>query len=94
MRALLCIIGILFGALAFQIVDKIISVLGLNPLINDTIKGAILLLAVMLQLIQGSTLKDMGNRIKSWFVPKKKAEALVGEAAETTTEESSDKEEL
>lgn len=88
------IIGILFGALAFQIVDKIISVLGLNPLINDTIKGAILLLAVMLQLIQGSTLKEMGNRIKSWFVPKKKAEALVGEAAETTTEETSEKEEL
>ena len=75
------IIGILFGALAFQIVDKIISVLVLNPLINDTIKGAILLLAVMLQLIQGSTLAEMGARIKSWFMPKKVK--LAGEAQET-----------
>ena len=78
------IIGILFGALAFQIVDKIISVLGLNPLINDTIKGAILLLAVMLQLIQGSTIKEMGNRIKSWFVPKKPK--IAGEASEKAAE--------
>lgn len=90
------IIGILFGALAFQIVDKIISVLGLNPLINDTIKGAILLLAVILQLINGESIKEMALKIKSWFVPKKKAEALIGESAEveTTTEETSNKEEL
>ena len=90
------IIGILFGALAFQIVDKIISVLGLNPLINDTIKGAILLLAVILQLINGESIKEMALKIKSWFVPKKKAEALIGESAEveTKTEETSNKEEL
>ena len=45
------IIGILFGALSFQIIDKIISVANLNPLINDTIKGAILLVAVVLQVL-------------------------------------------
>ena len=45
------IIGILFGALSFQMIDKIISVLNLNPLINDTIKGAILLISIILQLI-------------------------------------------
>lgn len=45
------IIGILFGALSFQIIDKIISAVNLNPLINDTIKGAILLVSIILQLI-------------------------------------------
>lgn len=45
------IIGILFGALSFQIIDKIIAALGLNPLINDTIKGSILLVAVIIQVI-------------------------------------------
>lgn len=45
------IIGILFGSLSFQIIDKIISALRLNPLINDTIKGSILLVAVILQVI-------------------------------------------
>jgi ribose transport system permease protein len=43
------IVGILFGTMSFQIIDKIIAALQLNPLINDTIKGAILLLAVILQ---------------------------------------------
>ena len=98
------IIGILFGALSFTMIDKIIVAAGADPLVNNTIKGAILLLAVMLQLIQGSTIKGLGLRIKSWFVPEKKLTALAGEAAETTTEEktteettieeSSDKEEL
>ena len=45
------IIGILFVALSFQIIDKIISAVNLNPLINDTIKGAILLVSIILQLI-------------------------------------------
>ena len=45
-------IGVLFGALSFVLLDKIINVTGANPLINDTIKGAILLLAIGLQMIQ------------------------------------------
>jgi ribose transport system permease protein len=80
------IIGILFGALSFTMIDKIISALGLDPLINNTIKGLILLIAVMLQLIQGSTIKELGGRIKSWFIPAKK-EKLVGEAVEAKAEE-------
>ena len=58
------IIGILFGAMSFQIIDKIISAANLNPLINDTIKGAILLLAVILQIIvidKASVVKYLQN---------------------------------
>ncbi|MCI2068040.1 MAG: ABC transporter permease [Bacilli bacterium] len=51
-------VGILFGTMSFQIIDKIISALQLNPLINDTIKGMILLIAVVLQLIQGGFVKN------------------------------------
>ena len=40
------LLGVLFGAMSYTIIDKIISSLGLDALINDTIKGSILLLAV------------------------------------------------
>ncbi len=46
------IMGVIFGMLTFTVIDKIILSLGYNPLINDTIKGAILLIAIMLQLLQ------------------------------------------
>ncbi len=57
-------IGVLFGALSFQIIDKIISALKLNPLINDTIKGSILLLAVILQIVNGQLIQDWIRSIK------------------------------
>ena len=44
-------LGILFGALSYTIIDKIIASLGVDALINDTIKGTILLLAVFIQII-------------------------------------------
>ena len=43
--------GVLFGAMSFTIIDKIITALGLNPLINDTIKGGILLSAIGVQML-------------------------------------------
>lgn len=43
--------GVFFGAMSFTIIDKIITALGLNPLINDTIKGGILLLAIGVQML-------------------------------------------
>ncbi len=46
------IAGIIFGAMAFTIIDKIITALGMNALLNDTVKGLILLVAVGLQMIQ------------------------------------------
>lgn len=46
------IVGIIFGTMAFTIIDKIITALGMNALLNDTVKGLILLVAVGLQMIQ------------------------------------------
>ena len=45
------LLGVLFGAMSYTIIDKIISSLGLDALINDTIKGSILLLAVFVQIV-------------------------------------------
>jgi len=44
------LLGVLFGAMSYTIIDKIISSLGLDALINDTIKGSILLVAVFVQI--------------------------------------------
>ncbi len=44
------LLGVLFGAMSYTIIDKIISSLGLDALINDSIKGSILLLAVFVQI--------------------------------------------
>lgn len=45
------LLGILFGAMSYTIIDKIIASLGFDALINDTIKGSILLVAVFVQLV-------------------------------------------
>lgn len=44
--------GIIFGTMAFTLIDKIITALGMNALLNDTVKGSILLVAVALQLLR------------------------------------------
>ena len=51
------ILGVVIGSMSFTIIDKIITALGLNPLINDTIKGAILLLAIAVQMLPAITQK-------------------------------------
>lgn len=45
------LLGALFGAMSYTIIDKIIASLGVDALINDTIKGSILLVAVFVQII-------------------------------------------
>ncbi|HHT07790.1 MAG: ABC transporter permease [Christensenellales bacterium] len=45
------LLGVLFGALSYNIIDKIIASMGFDALINDTIKGSILLVAVFIQII-------------------------------------------
>ena len=45
------IIGVIFGIAAFQTIDKIISALNLNPFLNDAIKGAILIIAILIQVL-------------------------------------------
>ena len=38
--------------MAFTIIDKIITALGMNALLNDSVKGLILMVAVALQMLQ------------------------------------------
>ena len=45
------LLGVAFGAMSYTIIDKIIASLGYDALINDTIKGAILLVAVFVQIV-------------------------------------------
>lgn len=49
------ITGIIFGTMSFTLIDKIITALGMNALLNDTVKGTILLVAVGLQLLRRNT---------------------------------------
>ena len=49
------LLGIIFGTMSFTLIDKIITALGMNALLNDTVKGVILLAAVGLQMIQKSS---------------------------------------
>jgi ribose transport system permease protein len=45
------ILGVMFGALSYTIIDKIIASLRLDALINDTIKGSILVVAILVQIV-------------------------------------------
>lgn len=44
-------LGILFGAMSYTVIDKIIVALKMDSLINDAIKGIILLLVILIQII-------------------------------------------
>ena len=44
--------GIVFGTMSFTLIDKIITALGMNALLNDSVKGLILLVAVGMQMIK------------------------------------------
>lgn len=43
-------VGVLFGAMSYTVIDKIIVALKMNSLINDTIKGVILILVILIQV--------------------------------------------
>lgn len=45
------LLGVLFGALSYTVIDKIIASVSIDALINDTIKGSILLIAVLAQIV-------------------------------------------
>lgn len=45
------LLGVMFGAMSYTLIDKIIASLGFDALINDTIKGSILLVAVLVQIL-------------------------------------------
>ena len=48
------LIGIIFGTFAFQTIDKIIAALQINAFLNDTIKGIILIIAIVFQIFKVS----------------------------------------
>jgi ribose transport system permease protein len=52
-------LGILFGVMSYTVIDKIIVALKMDSLINNTIKGIMLLVVIMLQIV--------GPEIKEWF---------------------------
>ena len=51
------VFGILFGAMSYTVIDKIIVALKMDSLINDAIKGIILLLVIAIQIV-GPQIKD------------------------------------
>lgn len=55
-------LGILFGAMSYTIIDKIIVALKMDSLINDAIKGAILIVVIMIQ-IAGPKMKEKLARL-------------------------------
>lgn len=56
------LLGVMFGAMSYNIIDKIIASLRLDALINDTIKGSILLVAVLVQILT--------PEIRGWMIKK------------------------
>ncbi|SFE96540.1 ribose transport system permease protein [Paenibacillus catalpae] len=44
--------SIVFGTMSFTMIDKIITAVGMNALLNDSVKGLILLAAVGLQMVK------------------------------------------
>ena len=81
------IVGVLFGAMSYTVIDKIIVALGLGGLINDAIKGAILLAAVFLQLVgpmlRGVKISEQIKEITSkWLSFGKSKKALLAEGAD------------
>lgn len=79
------IIGVLFGAMSYTVIDKIIVALGLGGLINDAIKGVILLAAVFLQVVgpmlRGAKFTDQVKEIcGKWFAFGKTKKQLAAEA--------------
>lgn len=59
------VVGIVFGAMSYTVIDKIIVALKMDSLINDAIKGVILLFVISLQIA--------GPHIKKIFVARKKS---------------------
>ena len=58
-------VGIVFGTLSYTVIDKIIAALKVDSLINNTIKGCILIVAITIQVF--------GPQIRNAIVAKKAA---------------------
>ncbi len=56
------VVGIIFGTLSYTVIDKIIAALNVDSLINNAIKGTILLIAILLQVGLPALRRHMGTR--------------------------------
>lgn len=54
-------LGVLFGAMSYTIIDKIIVALKMDSLINDAIKGVILILVILIQVAGPRVRKSCWN---------------------------------
>ena len=57
-------LGILFGSLSYTVIDKIIIALKMNSLINDAVKGIILLVVILIQ-VAGPQIKQRMEMAKN-----------------------------
>ena len=55
-------LGILFGALSYTVIDKIIIALKMDSLINDAVKGIILIAVILIQ-ITGPQIKQKCSKL-------------------------------
>ena len=58
------LVGVIFGALSYTVIDKIITALNVDSLINNAIKGLILLVAIVIQTC-GPALKTRSKKKKA-----------------------------
>ena len=56
------VLGIFFGALSYTVIDKIIVALKMDSLINDAIKGIILIVVIMIQCVGPRIRSKMGHK--------------------------------
>lgn len=52
------LVGVIFGAMSYTLIDKIIAALNVDSLINNSIKGLILLIAIVIQIL-GPQIKNV-----------------------------------
>ena len=54
-------LGIVFGTFSYTLIDKIINAMNVSSLVNDSIKGAILLVAIVIQVLGPQLRKKHGE---------------------------------
>jgi len=57
------LVGVIFGALSYTVIDKIIAAVKVDSLINNAIKGAILIVAITIQVV-GPQIKRSAHKKK------------------------------
>lgn len=56
------LVGVIFGALSYTIIDKIIAALNVDSLVNNSIKGLILLIAIIIQVAGPQIKTNLSSR--------------------------------